>query len=233
MIAPSTVADHVPGWTIEPAIPADARTVIVFGGAFDPPHTGHIDLPALAREKVGADWVVYVPAARPPLKEGLPVAPPGDRLAMLRLALRGVDRTSVSDVEIVRGGTSYTLDTLEQIRARLGGRVTLRLLIGADQAAQFHRWRSPGKIIELAEPIVLLRTPTARASELIETLAERWPADELARWGRGIIEGPTRRANSTRVRELLAEQGPASQEVRRYVPQGVLGYIADNKLYRC
>src|SRR5690606_4057364 len=55
-------------WTITPPIPASVQTLLLFGGAFDPPHAGHVELPALVRDAIGADWVLYIPAARTPLK---------------------------------------------------------------------------------------------------------------------------------------------------------------------
>ncbi len=228
----SSGADAGAGWTIDPAIPDHVRSVIVFGGAFDPPHVGHIELPIEARQRTQADWLLYVPAATPPLKDSQPSASTQDRLAMLRLALRNTKGASVTDVEIARGGVSYTIDTLRELRKYLGANVSLRLLIGADQAAAFHRWRSFREIIEIAEPIVMLRSPVQTSDELVETLGDHWSGVELERWREWAIKLNPCQANSTRVRQLLTEQGVESAEIQRNLPTAVLGYIEEHRLYR-
>lgn len=218
-------------WSIEPPIPEDVMTLLIFGGAFDPPHKGHVELPARVVEEIDADWLLYVPAAHAPLKKKGPIASGEDRLAMLKLAIAGHDRTSVTDAEIVRGGTSYTLDTLRQLRGRLPDDIALRLLIGADQAASFHRWRAPDEVIELAEPVVMLRPPEESAETLLDRLSAHWPADELLQWESRIVEMPIRNASSTRVREILRAEGPQSAALERLVPAPVLRYIAERGLY--
>lgn len=228
-------ADRSPSqrdWFIEPAIPEDATTVVIFGGSFDPPHTGHIELPERALPVINGDWLLYVPASRAPLKHSAPEACAADRLSMLRAALDGKPRTSVTDVEIRRGGTSYTLDTLRQLRERLRTTLTFRLLIGADQATTFHRWREPEEIIRLAAPVVLLRTPDQSGAELLERMRRHWPEDELARWQARIIELPLRTISSTQVREFLRRDGPLTAELAGMVPQPILEYIETHGLYQ-
>jgi len=78
--------------------------VIVYGGSFDPPHVGHVVLPMLAMEAVGADAVAYIPAGNPPHKQGATQAPAKDRLAMLRGALEGLAWAQVLTLEIDRVG---------------------------------------------------------------------------------------------------------------------------------
>lgn len=150
-----------------------ARRVLLFGGTFDPPHTGHTRLPAAARDRLwpGRDdaWIVFVPAARSPHKTTAARASDEDRVAMLRRAAEGIARAVVWTDEIDRArwsasrgveAPSYTVDTVDRAREVLPAapRIELRLLIGADQAAAFHRWRSPRRIIALAPPVVMSRT---------------------------------------------------------------------------
>ncbi len=218
-------------WSIEPPIPDEVMTLLIFGGAFDPPHNGHVQLPARVMEEIDADWLLYVPAAHAPLKKKGPIASGADRLAMLHRALDGQSRTSVTDAELFRGGTSYTLETLRQLRGRLPDDIAIRLLIGADQAASFHRWRSPEEVIELAEPVVMLRPPEETAETLLDRLSAHWPLDELTQWENRIVEMPIRNASSTRVREILREEGPQSPSLARLVPAPVLQHIAEHRLY--
>ena len=222
--------DERRGWSIDPPIPESARTVLVYGGAFDPPHTGHIEPALAARDAVGADWALFIPAASAPLRDAGPTASGADRLEMLRRALAGRRRTSVSDVELARGGTSYTIDTLRALRDRLPETTRMRLLIGADQAAQFHRWREPGAVMTLAEPIVVLRGAGDSAEALLDRLARTWPADEVERWRARLAPAPIIDASSTVVRAALARGDSAA--AARLVDPAVLDFIRARNLYR-
>lgn len=129
----------------------------VFGGTFDPVHVGHLAIAQAALECVPLDRVLFVPARRSPLKERGPFASEQDRLAMLRAATAGEPRFAVSTVELEREGTSYTVDTLERLREE----GELFLILGADAATDFHRWRAPERIRELATLLVASRPGTA------------------------------------------------------------------------
>ncbi|TVQ65441.1 MAG: nicotinate-nicotinamide nucleotide adenylyltransferase, partial [Phycisphaerales bacterium] len=156
-------------------MPAHVRTLLVFGGAFDPPHRAHIELPALVRKRIGADWVLYVPTGRSPLKERGQVAGFDDRVAMLCAAI-DPGFASVSTIEGERAGRtgvsapSYTVDTLQELREALPPSVRMRFLFGADQAAQFHKWRSAAEVSDLAPPVVMLRTPHETRAALLDAM---------------------------------------------------------------
>lgn len=226
-------------------VPPRARTVLIFGGTFDPPHRGHIELPSMVRRKVGADWLLYVPAALSPLKKDSPLASDADRVEMLRLALLDegetsaaiatleLDRAKESDAvdELHPRKPSYTLDTLRFMRRELGERVTLRLLIGADQAAQFHKWREPREIIRIAEPLVMLRTPMETVDRLMQALAPHWTASELDDWRGRIVEVPVVDAEATRIRAALLKDGPDSPLLDDVLPPAVLREIRDRGIY--
>jgi nicotinate-nucleotide adenylyltransferase len=210
-------------------IPKSAKTVLIYGGAFDPPHRAHVQLPPRARDAIGADLLLYVPAAAAPLKEG-PAASNMDRIGMLEAALEGEPDIAIATLELERGGSSYTIDTLEHITSRRPN-LTLRLLIGADQARQFHEWKQAREIIELAEPAVMLRPPAEEAEDLLEDMAPHWSESETASWRRRLVELPAIDASSTRARELLA-RSPADPELERLLTAPVRAYIRRNKLYR-
>jgi nicotinate-nucleotide adenylyltransferase len=210
-------------------VPSDARSVLIFGGAFDPPHRAHIALPQMVAERIGADWVLYIPAAAPPLKDG-PVASGEDRIAMLDAALGREARASVTDLELVRGGQSFTVDTLADLRDRLPS-VTLRLLIGADQAGQFHRWREARRVIALAEPVVMLRPPHDDRGAILAAMAPYWTGEELAAWEDRFVETPVMEGSSTEVRELLRAEGVGAERLEALLPAGVLEVIRERGLY--
>ncbi len=216
--------------------PPDAR-VLVFGGTFDPPHRGHVEQPPRARLAVDADWVLYVPAARSPHKEGGPEADGGDRVRMLRAALAGVPRTSVSTIELDRaadGDPSWTIDTIRELRRLAPAATRFELLIGDDQARGFHRWRGADELLALAPPRVMLRSSGDGGAELARTLAGHWPPDRIAWWRSRVVELPILEVEATRIRSLL--DGPrtdaARRELRASVPDAVLEVIDRRGLYR-
>ena len=202
-----------------------ASSTLLFGGTFDPPHLAHVELPMLVADEIACDEVVYIPAAINPLKSDAPPTPKAHRLAMLEIALRDQSRARISTIELEREGPSYFVDTLEQLieleeaagdagDRPSGGR---RFLIGADQALQFHRWRNWERILELAEPVVMLRPPWEEA-DFHAALADAG-LDEEAReaWMRRIVIAPIRDIDSTSIRELLREGRDASHLLDRAV----------------
>ncbi len=203
--------------------------VLLFGGTFDPPHSAHVGLSQLARDAAmpAGSWLVFVPAARSPHKVAGPAASDEHRVRMLQLALAGVANAAVWTEEIERahaGGASYWVDTLRVARDRLGSKATLRFLIGADQAASFHKWKDCREILRLAEPVVMLRPPVSDAHTLDEALrqAGEWSPAERAWWIERIVELPVVETNATALREQLAsgEAVGAEQlhpEVERFI----------------
>lgn len=208
-------------------MPAEARSVLIYGGTFDPPHRAHVELPPAACDALGIDWLVYVPAARNPLKSDGPRATDADRLDMLRVALAGAGRTSISTIELDRAGPSYTIETLKAFQEKLGSRTTMRLLIGADQAASFHRWREPREIIRLAPPAVMLRTPMESEAALMDALRPHWSAAELGAWRSAIVPLPIIDVAATDLRAGVAENQSNPQ-----IPPGVEQIIRMRGLYR-
>ncbi len=216
-------------------VPDHVRTLIVFGGTFDPPTRAHVDLPLAARDAARADWLLYVPAARSPFKTDGPEATDAQRIDMLRLALAAHEqRASVSTYEIdaTRSGEpSYTLATLTRFREALPPACAMRLLIGADQAASFHRWREPARVVELAEPLVMLRPPVETADELLASMAPHWHPAELEAWRARIVEVPLLDVSATHVRDLLDDARRHSDELKALLPPGVYDYIIEHALY--
>jgi nicotinate-nucleotide adenylyltransferase len=218
--------------------PKRCKTLIVYGGSFDPPHRGHAVLPMRVADAIGADGVLYVPAGQPPHKPGRALATGEDRVAMLGLALSGagvdMNRVAISRIELDRPGASYTVDTLERLAAELGEGVELRLLMGGDMMAIFYQWRRPGRIVELAEPVVMVRQPTDRAA-LLATLPADLDAADRAAWEPRIIEAETTgmvNASSTELRDLLGRGLYEDERVRAAMDEAVIGYVRVRGLYR-
>ena len=205
----------------------DARIILVFGGSFDPPHRAHVVLPELVRHRLGADVVAYVPAAQSPHKLDQQPTDATHRLAMLRLAVADQPHAVIVTDEIDRatesGEPSYTVETLQRLRDRVGSTVTMRLLIGADQVPAFDRWKDPQRIVELAEPIVMLRPP-----DTPQSLLEGLPNQEAQRfWGRRLMPVPQMDVSATEIRRRAREGEPLGD----LVPEAVERYITEHGLY--
>ena len=204
--------------------------IILFGGSFDPPHRGHVTLPLLAADAVGARAVVFIPAGINPQKSEHPPTAGRHRIAMLESAVAHDPRASVSSIELERSGPSYTIDTVEALAAELAAEPgteppPLRLLIGADQALNFRSWRRWEALEGLAEPLILPREPQGVA-ELARSLVEVYP-DDADRWVARIVETPCLEASSTDVRAALA----TGDSLESLVPKSVADYIRAEGLY--
>jgi nicotinate-nucleotide adenylyltransferase len=188
----------------------------VFGGSFDPPHVGHAIVAQHARERLGLDRVLIVPAGSPPHKLGRRLAPADVRLQMVR-ALWGSDRAfQVDDRELSREGPSFTVDTLRQL-AREGESGDLVLLMGIDQFREFDTWHEPGEILRLARLAVLDRGP---ATGEVETDPAAAPHTR--------VRVPRIDVSSSEVRERVA----TGRSIRYLVPEDVRRIIEREALYR-
>ena len=220
--------------------------ILVFGGSFDPPHQGHLELAFEAARRLDCDEVVFVPARVNPLKQKTPPCAGEDRYAMLKAALlaRKAARTEprirarISRAEIDREGPSFMIDTLRELHRTLAVspadpedgpaiRPRLRLLIGSDQALDFDRWKDWRAIIELAPPAVMPRPPETRTT-LAASYRERFPSNLASRWATWTLDLPTTGANSTTIRRKLLD----GEDVGDLLPDGVLQVIRERGLYR-
>lgn len=208
-------------------VPRGVGHVAFFGGSFDPPHVAHVTLADLARRelerRVGSRvFLVFVPAARSPHKEQAPFASDAQRVAMLALAIEGLEHAAIWTDELDRataGQPSYWVRTLERASALLGG-WDLSFIIGADQALTFHRWRGPREMLAMARPLVLPRAPVADADQLRERMARAhfWTEDELDRWAAAFVPIGPLPAASTEVRDARGApfETPLDPRVLRY-----------------
>jgi nicotinate-nucleotide adenylyltransferase len=128
----------------------------LFGGSFDPVHLGHLLVAQAAVEELGLDKLFFIPAAQSPFKPENPPAPAAVRLRLLRLALAGKTNFEIDELEIQRGGVSYTVDTLRNYARRFPA-AQLFYLIGADNAAKLNQWSEPDELAKLAEFIAVPR----------------------------------------------------------------------------
>ena len=185
--------------------------IAVLGGSFDPIHHGHLIAAVAAREALAVDRLVWVPAGTQPLKVGGHGAPGTDRAHMVELSVAEMVGFEVDRIEIDRVGPSYTVDTLTELAARFTG-AELTLLLGADAAGLFWKWRDPAGVKALATVVVFARA------------GETPPAGVADR----VIEIPRLDISSTAVRDRVRN----GQSIRYLVPDPVMAYIAEHGLYQ-
>jgi nicotinate-nucleotide adenylyltransferase len=192
----------------------------LFGGTFDPVHLGHLILAEQCREACGLDQLWFVVAGAPPHKPGDRTAVT-HRLEMVRIAIAGHASFAVSEIETLRPGPHYSVETLETVR-RDQPEDDLFFLIGADSLAELPSWREPGRIAQLATIVVVNRPG----------LEEIDPA-KLPDFGAGShplmsVTIPPIGIASTDLRCRLAE----GRSIRYMVPRAVAAYIEAQGLYR-
>lgn len=194
----------------------------VLGGTFDPVHVGHLALARAALDRLKLAKVLFVPAARPRFKTPQRLAPESDRLEMLRLALAGEPRFEVSTVDLKRPGTSYTVDTLADLKRELGEDTELYFLLGADTLAEFPSWRQPQRILELCCLVMAVRPGFPRPD--LDALERALPQ---SRERVIVLEDVEVDVSATEVRCRLA----AGESLSGMVPPAVEQYIKERGLY--
>jgi nicotinate-nucleotide adenylyltransferase len=199
---------------------------LIFGGSFDPIHAGHLAVARAAARLLGADRVSLVPAADAPHKRGAASASAADRLEMCRRATSGDPLFDVLDVEVRRGGVSYTIDTLRELRDGPCRGDSLMLLLGQDAFADFATWRN-ARELAASTPIVIVPRPDAKTvpwDEMERALGK--PTTDAIR-SRVLPTTPVE-ASSTAVRARVA----AGKSIRCWVPDPVADYVEERGLYR-
>lgn len=184
----------------------------IFGGSFDPIHHGHLIVARVAAELLGLAELRFVPAREQPFKVGKHAAAAGHRAAMVEAAIAGAAGFTLDSIELERPGASYTVDTLRGIRERDPG-VDLVLLVGADAAADFPKWREAEAVARLARVVVFGRPGADRVA-----LPVAWRT----------IEVPAVEISATEIRQRVREGRP----IRYWVPDAVADYVAAHGLYQ-
>ncbi|MDD5542394.1 MAG: nicotinate-nucleotide adenylyltransferase [Acidobacteriia bacterium] len=220
--------------------------IAVFGGTFDPIHLGHLRIAQRVRDRFQLAQIVFITAARPPHKSGLPLTGGCDRHAMVSLALRGERKFIPSTLELnVTEKKNYTIDTLRKIRRSLRASDELFLILGADQFKEFRTWYRSDALLKQVALIVISR-PGWRIRSLVED-ADPGLAEAVT-----IVE--TTRSQRSRTHRRLPARPPAiyvvsdikidisSTSIRAKIKAGksvrgcldplVIDYIRRNHLYR-
>src|SRR5436309_4885160 len=192
------------------------RRIGVMGGTFDPIHHGHLVAASEVAHNFALDDVVFVPTGQPYQKDTRRVSPSEDRYLMTVIATASNPRFSVSRIDIDRGGPTYTIDTLRDLRAERGEDAELFFITGADALSRMMSWQDANELFELAHFVGCTR-PGHRLT------GHGLPEDRVS-----LLEIPALAISSTDCRERVAH----GQPIWYLVPDGIVQYIAKRRLYR-
>ena len=189
----------------------------IFGGSFDPPHTGHLQLARFVLKKKSLDKLIFVTAFKTPYTDKSSSVSFEDRLKMTQMTVEKISGFEVSDVEGVRGGDSFTVDSVRYFRELYSlGADQLFLIIGADSLARFDEWKSTNEILNECSVCVLNRAEVKH-----ESFDKRF-IDRVE-----FLDNELMEVSSSEIRNQIRE----GRDVEQLVDRKVIEYISDRKLY--
>lgn len=204
----------------------------LLGGTFDPIHFGHLDVADAARQALGLDQVILVPARVPPHRRP-PIASAAHRFAMAVLAVQDRSALLVSDLEMAAEGPSFTASTLDQLSARGVDTRSLFFITGADAFREIRTWRQFPEILDRCHFVAVSRPgcPAASLRDALPDLVPRMvdaPCADPPRPSIFLVEADTAAVSSTEVRRRVAEGVPLTGAV----PDAVAAHIVKHGLYK-
>ncbi|MCX7702708.1 MAG: nicotinate-nucleotide adenylyltransferase [Planctomycetota bacterium] len=196
----------------------------IFGGSFDPVHIGHIETAERVTRKYHLDRLFFVPAFCPPHKTFKTLTDGAHRLRMLEIAIKGNDKFTVEDVELKRGGVSYTVDTLRYFR-RSFPQAELYFIIGSDSLEEILLWREIEEAMKIARFVTVLRSGFKES--IFDRLKKVFGEERVSQLKDDFLREPPVAVSSSEIRERIK----AGESVEGMLPQGVEKYIRQMKLY--
>ncbi|OPY57789.1 MAG: putative nicotinate-nucleotide adenylyltransferase [Pelotomaculum sp. PtaU1.Bin035] len=195
----------------------------IMGGTFDPVHFGHLVAAEGARDVLGLEQVIFIPAGRPPHKPDCEITDPWDRYMMTSLAVASNEFFQVSSLEIDRSGPSYTIDTVQAIKGLYPG-AQIYFITGADAVLEILTWKNVERLLSLCCFVAATR-PGYQLDELWEKLGVliQFPKQDIL-----SMEVPALQISSTDIRRRVRE----GRTIKYLLPEPVEEYIVKHKLYR-
>jgi len=199
------------------------KRIAIMGGTFDPIHYGHLVAAETVRQELGMHEVFFIPTGSPPHKDADGVTSPWHRYIMTALATASNPFFAPSNLEVVRAGKSYTVDTVRAIREELGEQTQLFLIIGADALLEILTWKEPRELLAMCEFIVVTR-PGYDNRALLEhiNMLETNYGGQIH-----FLEIPALDISSSDIRLRT----PLGKSAKYLTPDNVLEYIAEHRLY--
>jgi nicotinate-nucleotide adenylyltransferase len=190
----------------------------LYGGTFDPPHNAHLKLAQLSAEKLALDAVYFIPAAHHPFKGISQISSVSIRIEMLEKALEKYALFRISRIECDRSDISYTIDTLRNfMEYEKTGDAQLYFILGTDNFDEFHMWKNPDEIFDLAT-IVALRRPGSEKSTVLKKYQEHII----------LLDLPLLNISSTQIRNKIRR----GEDYSDLVPPGIPEIVQRYNLYR-
>lgn len=195
----------------------------IFGGTFDPPHSGHKKYADEVFRKLSLDRLLVIPTATPPHKGGKNPIDSADRLAMVRILFADDSDVDVSDMEITRGGRSYTYETVTLLR-EIYPDDELFFILGSDMLLSFHSWRNPEVILSHVKICAVTRTDSINKEMLQEYIEKYFPEqkDRFITCDFDPVE-----ISSTQIRDAIRR----GEDVEGLLDVQVMEYIKEKELY--
>ncbi len=193
----------------------------VMGGTFDPVHLAHLIVAEEARVKLSLNKVLFVPAHTQWRKARGTYASSTERLEMVKLAVASNPYFSVSTVDLVRGGPSYSVDTIRDIRMEYGPRTDLFFIIGMDALIDLPYWREPAKLAQQCKIVAIDRPGFTIDWSQLEAAIDDAKEHIL------LLNCPVMDISSTEIRRRAA----SGESIRYWVPEAVQAYIEEHNLY--
>ncbi len=199
-----------------------SEVIAIFGGTFSPPHLGHVRAAEAFATHVAPNKLLIIPTYVPPHKEYHHTVSCEDRLEMCRIAFSHIPNVEISDMEIARGGKSYTADTLELLASP---NRELAFLCGTDMMLTLDRWYDPDRIFRLCSLYCIRREGSPELERQIEEANQRY----FERFGKRVImiDAPWLEVSSSEIRECLS-QGNG----HHLLPKAVEEFIIERGLYQ-
>ena len=190
--------------------------IAILGGTFDPPHLGHLILADTVIRELNYDKVLFIPSKIPPHKNISGEVSNEDRLNMLKLSIEDDKRFSFDDYELKSEGISYSIKTLNYLYENYDIDGKIALIIGADLIKDFHKWKEPEKISELANIVAVNREESDNLDK-----------ENIEKYNIKVIIAPRIDISSTLIRERIKK----NKAFRYFLNDKVYNYIISNKLY--
>ena len=197
----------------------------VLGGSFNPIHSGHIMMGLAAKERLSLEVVILVPAKHPPHKKEKELAKAEDRLRMTELAAEKYQGFVVSDVELKRKETSYTINTIKQLQREFP-QAEMYFIIGADTIVELPSWKDIDELTELCRFVAISREGSSKKD--FDCLADIFSKEKIEKLKKLFLEVQPIAVSATEIREKVAR----GESITGLVPREVEDYIIEKGLYK-
>jgi len=189
------------------------KRIGILGGTFNPIHIGHLTIAQMVREQMKLDKVLFIPSNLPPHKSGKFVVSAKDRYHMVRLAIHGNPYFEISDFEIEKEGKSYSIDTVSYFHDLFGRGTKFFFIIGSDLLPTLHTWKRINEIEKIVSFVAVHRPGFKEKKSKVKVK---------------LVTIPGLQTSSSYVRQRIT----SGKTVKYLVPDNIIKYIADKKLYR-